>query len=422
MLNDASLKRFEPLGDKLLKPVYADYSFGNIANTIQYLLTGERFGPLLPEDCFGGAYPTPEKVVLFFIDAFGWRSWQRYMDRVAPMKRVVEDGVLTPISALFPSTTSASVTTINLGVLPARHAIYEWNIYIPAYGEVVYPLLFSPLGTHARNRCAEKGYDATAMFAVHETVHERLARHGVRSLQFTHQQHLDSAYNVIASQGAQLVPHHTLPQGMLQLLQAVESTSGKALFSLYWPSIDSIAHHYGPHSAFHEAESLAWWASFEAILSSMKSPNTLYLFTADHDQVSARAEDTIYINERWPELADILPSSPTGQTIYPNGSPRDIFLHVKPERHDDTLRVLKRQLDGVAEVMAMDEALGQGLFGPEPVGDELRRRLGDILVLAHDGQFVGWREPGLIENHFNGHHGGLAANELISVFGVTDRL
>ncbi len=422
MLNDASLKRFDPLGDKLLKPVYADYSFGNIANTIQYLLTGEKFGPLLPEDCFGGTYPAPEKVVLFFIDAFGWRSWQRYMDRVAPMKRVVEDGVLTPISALFPSTTSASVTTLNLGVLPARHAIYEWTIYIPAYGEVVYPLLFSPLGTDARNRCAEKGYDATALFAVHETVHERLARHGVRSLQFTHQQHLDSAYNLIASRGAELVPHHTLPQGMLQLRQAVEATSGKACFSLYWPSIDSIAHHYGPHSAFHEAESLAFWASFEAILSGMKSPNTLYLFTADHDQVSARAEDTIYINEHWPELDDILPTSPTGQTIYPNGCPRDLFLHVKPERRDDTLGILKRQLDGVAEVMTIDDALGQGLFGSEPVGAELRRRLGDILVLAHDGQFVGWREPGLLENHFGGHHGGLAANELISVFGVTDRL
>lgn len=422
MLNDASLKRFEPLGDKLLKPVYADYSFGNIANTIQYLLTGERFGPLLPEDCFGGAYPAPEKVVLFFIDAFGWRSWQRYMDRVAPMRRVVEDGVLTPISALFPSTTSASVTTLNLGVLPARHAIYEWNIYIPAYGEVVYPLLFSPLGTHARNRCAEMGYDATTLFAVHETVHERLARHGVRSLQFTHASHLDSAYNVIASRGAELVPHQTLPQGMLQLRQALEATNGKAWFSLYWPSIDSIAHHYGPDSAFHEAESLGFWASFEAILSGMKSPNTLYLFTADHDQISAKTEDTIYINERWPELADILPSSPTGQTIYPNGSPRDLFLHVKPERRDDTLSVLKRQLDGVAEVMTIDQALGQGLFGAEPIGDELRRRLGDILVLAHDGQFVGWREPGLMENHFNGHHGGLAANELISVFGVTDHL
>jgi len=421
MINERSLAQFEPLGDKLLKPIYETYSFGNISPTIHFLLTGEKIGPLLPPDCFGGAYPSPEKIVLIFIDAFGWQSWQRYRESIAPMRRIAESGVVTPISALFPSTTAASVTTLNLGVLPAQHAIYEWNIYVPAFGEVVYPLLFSPLGVHARNRCAEKGYDPADMFAVRETMHERLARHGVRSLQFTHQQHLDSVYNRIASKGAELTPHTTLAQGMLQLRQAVEATRGKACFSLYWPSIDSIAHQYGPGSAFHEAESRAFWAAFEAILGGMNSPDTLYLFTADHDQVAARADETIYINERWPELADIPPASPTGQTIWPNGSPRDLFLHVKPDRVGEVLALLKRELDGAATVLTIDDAIAEGLFGAV-VGDELRRRLGDILVLAHDGYFVGWREPGLMENHFNGHHGGLAANELISVFAATDRI
>src|SRR5262245_60778688 len=127
MINEASLARFEPLGSALLKPVYADYSFGNIANTIHFLLTGEQLGPLLPQDCFGGSYPRPEKVVMFFIDACGWRCWQDHAERFGVTRRVIQNGVLTPISALFPSTTSASVTTLNLGVLPAEHSLYEWN-------------------------------------------------------------------------------------------------------------------------------------------------------------------------------------------------------------------------------------------------------------------------------------------------------
>ena len=137
MINDASLARFQPFGPALLKPIYADYSFGNIPNTLHYLLTGEKLGPLLPADCFGGAYPKPEKIVLFFIDAFGWKFWQEHWERWPAMRRIVENGVLTPISALFPSTTGASVSTMNLGVLPAVHALYEWNVYIPAYGEVI---------------------------------------------------------------------------------------------------------------------------------------------------------------------------------------------------------------------------------------------------------------------------------------------
>ncbi|MGE5510774.1 MAG: hypothetical protein ACM31O_05960, partial [Bacteroidota bacterium] len=72
------------------------------------MLTGEKVGPLLPVDCFGSRYPRPQKIVLFFIDAFGWEFWQRFAQVSRIMRRVVDEGRLTPISALFPSTTAAS--------------------------------------------------------------------------------------------------------------------------------------------------------------------------------------------------------------------------------------------------------------------------------------------------------------------------
>ena len=115
MINDHTLARFDPLGPRLLKPVYDGYTFANLPATLHYLLTGEVMGQLLPADCFGGNYPRPQKIVLFFIDSFGWQFWQRYADRSRIMRRVVKHGVLTPISALFPSTTAASVTTLNFG-------------------------------------------------------------------------------------------------------------------------------------------------------------------------------------------------------------------------------------------------------------------------------------------------------------------
>ena len=89
MIDSAPLAQFKPLAEGLLRPIYADYSFANIPATIHYLLTGERLrssspeggnanepGALLPASCFGGAYPNPSKVVLFFIDSFGWKFWQ----------------------------------------------------------------------------------------------------------------------------------------------------------------------------------------------------------------------------------------------------------------------------------------------------------------------------------------------------------
>lgn len=422
MINAAPLGLFRPFGKSLVRPLYADYSFGNIPNTVHYLLTGEQLGPLLPPDCFGGMYPRPQKIVLFFIDALGWQTWQEHMHRFVTPRRIADEGTLTPISALFPSTTAASVATMNFGVLPAEHAFYEWYMYVPAYGEVIQSLPFCPLGPRHADACRAKGYDPRDLFAVRETVHQRLARHGVRSLQFAHASYGQSAPNSILSAGAEVFTHHSLPEAMTQLKGALAAVKGKAWLSLYWGGIDSIGHHYGPGSRHHAAEIASFWATFDTLLRGIKSPDTLYLFTADHGQIYVPMAETFYINERIPALADCLPVSPAGRTIYPSGSPRDLFLHVKPERKDEALATLSNELRDVAQVMTVDDAIGQQLFGPGVLSAELRRRLGDILILPHDGRIVFWHERKVMANKCTGHHGGLAPAELITVLGAIDQL
>ena len=86
------------------------------------------------------------------------------------------------------------------------------------------------------------------------------------------------------------------------------------------------------------------------------------------------------------------------------------------------MATLQPGLDGIALVMPIDAALKQGLFGPGPIAPELRRRLGDILILPFEGHFVWWQEHGVMGNTFNGHHGGLAPDELITALGVIDAL
>lgn len=419
MINDHTLGRFAPLGEHLLKPIYADYSFANIPATAHRLLTGETIGPLIQPDAFGGSYPSPEKVVLVFIDSFGWEFWKRYGERFRITRRVLENGVLTPISALFPSTTAASVTTMNFGVPPAKHGIYEWNMYVPAFGEVIQSLPFSLLG-QAPGSAATKGYDASGLFAGPlPTVHERLKARGVTSYQIAHRSYAASPYNRIASAGAEIVPYGTLAEALVSLDRLISERPGKAFINFYWAGLDTAAHTHGPGSNEHDAEVIAFWAALDQLLGRRQKPGTLWLFTADHGHIAVKAEDTLNINERWPELRAMLATSPTGQPIWPCGCPRDMFLHIVPVRRAEALDLLRRGLDGIATVMSVDEALAAGLFGePSAVSPELRRRLGDILVLPYLGHFVWWHEPGLIANRLNGHHGGLTPEELITVLGV----
>jgi hypothetical protein len=422
MINEAPLARLQPLARDQVRPIYADYSFGNIANTIEYLFTGAKRGALLPADCFGGNYGKPQKIVLFFVDSFGWQFWCQYRDRFRTLRKVAEDGTLTPISSLFPSTTAASVSTLNLGVLPAQHALYEWNVYIPAYGEVVQSLAFTPLGRHPADACLKLGYDPARLLDVHETVHQRLARAGVRSIQFAHTSYATSAYNRLACAGAEIVRHGTLAEALVQLKEALLGIPGKALLSFYWAAIDTIAHVHGPGSTYHAAEIASFWHTVDAIFAEVAARDTLYLFTADHGHVGAQARDTLYLNEAFPELADCLPQSPTGKPIYPNGSPRDVFLHVRPERRAQVLALLEDALADQALVLPMERVLAEGLFGPEPIVPELRQRLGDILILPDLGRFIWWREPGRLQNNFHGHHGGLTREEVTTVLGTIDRL
>jgi hypothetical protein len=422
MINDSPLKLFKPLADGLVKPLYADYTFGNIADTVEFLLTGNKRGPLLPADCFGGSFPEPRKIVVILVDSFGWEHWQEHRHRFRTTSRVVEQGTLTPISTLFPSTTAASISTLSLGVLPAQHACYEWNMYVPAYGEVIQSLAFSPLGAQSTDACRDRGYDPVALLNVHETVHQRLARAGVRSIQCAHRDYAGSAYNSMAAAGAESVLHGTLAQGLVQLKQAVQQVDGKAAIGFYWSAIDTIAHIHGPGTPYHAAEIASFWHTFDEVMRDIDSPDTLYLFTADHGHVYADKQQTFYINERWPEFSNALTVSPTGNPIWPNGSPRDLFLHVRPERRDWALDLLRTGLADMAHVMPVDAALEEGLFGTTSVCEELRRRLGDILILPRLGHFVWWREPGIMANRYYGHHGGLSPEEAITVAGAIDRL
>ena len=148
----------------------------------------------------------------------------------------------------------------------------------------------------------------------------------------------------------------------------------------------------------------------DALAGATFPPGTLVLLTADHGMSPVDPARTVYVNELWPGLAELLETGADGKPLAPAGSCRDLFLHVREGHLDEVCAGLGERLDGVADVVPVDELVAEGIFAePSP---RLRERLAHVVVLPRYGEAVYWHEPGRFVQQLHGQHGGLSPQEM----------
>ncbi len=192
------------------RPLYEDYAFSCIPATISKLLTGRGEGAMAP-DTVGGSYERYDCAILFLIDGFGWEFFERYASKYPFLQRFQKEGTASKISSEFPSTTAAHITSLNTGKEVAETGIYEWFYYEPLVGRMIAPLLFSYAGDHESGTLLEDGYRPEAIFPF-ETVYQKLAKKGVRSIVMQQEGIAHSPYSKVMLAGARLSPMGISPR------------------------------------------------------------------------------------------------------------------------------------------------------------------------------------------------------------------
>ena len=282
---------------------------------------------------------SPQKIVTFFVDSFGWQFWQQHGDRFRTTRACHGEGHAdADLGAV-----SLHHRGVGLHAEPRRAAERARALRV----EHLHPRLrrgdpvarlHSARAAHAQDACLQKGYDPAqdaggardgapaprpARRALHPVREPQLRRLGLQPRRQRRRRGRPPRHaggSAGAAQGGAASRHRTRPGSASTGRRSTPSPTSTGPAQPTTP----------PRSRASGTPSTPSSATSTAPTRSTCSP-----------PITARSmptpSETIYINERFPELADCLPVSPTGNPIYPNGSPRDVFLHVRPERRDEVL-------------------------------------------------------------------------------------
>jgi predicted AlkP superfamily pyrophosphatase or phosphodiesterase len=405
-------------------PQYKNFSFSNIPLAIRSLLEGTTtphpLSGILDQAEINGK--NSKKVVLFLLDGFGYLQWLKYAQHYEFLERVTKNGVVAPITTVFPSTTAASLTTIHSGLTPQEHGLPEWWVYFEEINKLVATLPFSAMGEEGPDSLLRSGVDPSLLFDG-TTLYQTLKQSHISSYTFIRNSYAKSVYSNLVHRGSVTVPYINASDLFANLRKKLFETTSKNLFYVYWDSIDSISHRYGPHSEPYLAElnSFTYLLQNEFLEKIPKgaAQEVSIMVTADHGELNVDPEETIYLNA-FPEIVSNFRCGPTGEKILPWGSPRDIYLAIQEKEIPNTVRILSERLQGKARIKLSLDAVKEGLFGKGVQHKQFKSRVGDILILPLENHTI-WYEhiPGK-KFGFYGAHGGLTPDEMLVPFAVAN--
>ncbi len=404
-------------------PSYKKYCFSNIPSTILSFFNIQTRRPVLPAEIYKDwlEYEDCSKIVLLLIDGYGYNKWLKHYRDYGFFREITQKGVLSPITSVFPSTTAASLTTINTGLTPQEHALPEWLIYFREIDRIINTLPFTPLGRKGQDTLLELGVNPEILYSGN-TIHKTLKEQNVKSFTFIKSSYAHSCYSKIVHRGSKITPYITLSDLATRLRKTVEEEKGPAYFYAYIDDLDAISHLYGPHTAEYLAElsALSHLLRREILekTEKKKAKETLLLITSDHGQVSISPKETIYLND-FTKLENCLKRNKKGRPILPTGSPRDVFLHIEPNKQEKISKFLSCRLKKRATVMKTKEAIEMGLFGTGRPKGEFLERVGDLLILPYDNHTVWYEHIKGKKLHVKGYHGGLVEDEVLVPFAIT---
>lgn len=393
------------LPENAVIPHYTGYSIVAIPGLIRTL-----FGDPVPRaDALRTALAPvlprrPERVLLLVLDGMGYYHLKHLLAKYPDLllNRLVDSGVMIPVTSVFPSTTVNALTSYSTGLTPQEHGMVGYRLYLKETAAITNMIRLSVLGNEIGNSAIDAGIDPKTFLGA-PTLYAQLRRVGVTSHiligKYISRSGLSS---IIYDEKEKIHPVVNFSDMLVVARRILQKANGATFLSLYWGATDAIAHTYGPWTDEVTAELRSIdTALMRELVGRVK--DTLIIICADHGFVPMRESDYHDIS-RIPELDhDLL--------LPPLGEPRASYLYLRDGSRKRVLAAINAHLTDGLVAIESETALASGLLGTGRVNPEVHNRIGDLIVVATG--------PGAILHPYkdavklNGMHGGLTKEEML---------
>jgi predicted AlkP superfamily pyrophosphatase or phosphodiesterase len=395
--------------------VYPDYQGGSILNLPPSICQMFKV-PMLGESPLRAEYllplgDDPQTVVMILMDALSFDRFERWsLNGTAPVwQKLIERGVLTPMTSITPSTTCAVLTSLWTGQSPATHGIVGYEGWLKEYGVVANLILHKPITFQGDNGgLSRAGFDVDT-FLTGTRLGTHLVEHGIQTYAFLSRHIADSGLSRMHLKDTIIEEFSTPAELWVNVRKLIENQAGVRKFIwIYWGEVDHYSHFYGPDDERVSAEFVSFSNAFEHNFMQRIPQGALkdlvLILTADHGMVHTPNKTNHDIRQH-PDLDRCLHIL--------TGENRIIYLYIRPGCVDAVEQYFQKTFPDQFDLLNPKNVVEQGLFGPGPIHPRLFDRLGDMIAIARDDAYLWWSKK---ENFMLGRHGGLHPDEMIVPF------
>ena len=365
-----------------IPPALPPYGEGTLPDLASSLL-----GSLsVPEASNPLGLPETSRACLLIVDGLGWELLRDHPAAAPFLSELARSGY--SLSAGFPSTTVTSLASLGTGRPPGEHGMLGYQVAVPGTGRLLNGLRW------------DSRVDPTA-WQPGPTIYERAAAAGLEAVWVGPGAFRKSGLTTAAMRGADYRVADTLGALVDQAGLALHAAD-RGLVTVYVGSLDLTGH-------WHGCGSDAWYFQLGHVdklaeqLASVLPAGTLLCVTADHGMVDIASGGRVDVDE----IGDLR----KGVALV-GGEARARHVYAEPGAAADVLAVWREVLGDRAWVVAREEAISNGWFGPVAVG--MAERVGDVVAAAAPGTAIVATQTEPLESRLVGMHGSLTpAEELV---------